>query len=105
MVKTAATSMIPSSDAAKSKQQTPVKPARPKSGVTTSTLKKRVDEAFPSTYVEIYVEDKHQVFCTFVGRTNVERHTLNPVYGSNLNAHVKAVSAYRSFHWRFPIST
>lgn len=71
----------------------------------------RVDESLPCTYIDIYIEDRYngysfvalfdliisyflyreQTFSSFVGRTNVELHTLHPVYGSNINSHSATV--------------
>eukprot|EP01032_Pedospumella_encystans_P019344 gene19344-21993_t len=46
------------------------------------------DDTAPCTFVDVSIEDKSQVFLLPLGRTNTEYYTVNPVFGSNLNASV-----------------
>jgi len=44
------------------------------------------DDSLPSSFVNVFVDDARSLFSTFLGRTNTEYHTCEPVYGSNINA-------------------
>ena len=44
------------------------------------------DTSQPSSFVDVLVEDPAETFSLYLGRTNTEYHSFEPIYGSNLHA-------------------